>query len=234
VLSLAFEAAGLATVGISLVRELTERVRPPRALWVPFPLGRPLGRPHDAALQRRVLDAAFALLTRPAGPVLEDFPEDIPVSGEDDTLVCAVEILAPRAGRDDLAAELAEVGGWYTRGVAKRGRTTVGLSGLTAGEMPRAAALLERIVESGELPEPPRSEWAPLHYLGLVLHDLRAFYQEAALAQPGPTPNPREVQGWLWTDTEMGALVRRLRDRFRESEEPALKAAAATMVPYGF
>ena len=36
------------TTGISLVRENTASMQPPRALWVPFPLGRPLGVPDDA------------------------------------------------------------------------------------------------------------------------------------------------------------------------------------------
>src|ERR687898_1894693 len=73
----AIEAAGLATVALSLVRPQIERSRPPRALHCEFPLGRPLGRPGDPEFQRRVLSAAFALLQRRDGPVLEDFPETI-------------------------------------------------------------------------------------------------------------------------------------------------------------
>src|ERR671910_544074 len=71
------EAAGLATVALSLVRPQIEQSRPPRALHCEFPLGRPLGRPGDPEFQRRVLSAAFALLQRRDGPVLEDFPEAI-------------------------------------------------------------------------------------------------------------------------------------------------------------
>jgi D-proline reductase (dithiol) PrdB len=37
------EDEGIATTGISLVREHTAGYRPPRFLWVPFPLGRPFG-----------------------------------------------------------------------------------------------------------------------------------------------------------------------------------------------
>ena len=43
------ERGGVPTTQISLIREHTERIRPPRALWVPFELGRPFGVPHDAA-----------------------------------------------------------------------------------------------------------------------------------------------------------------------------------------
>ena len=67
------EEEGIATTQISLIREHTERVRPPRALWVPFELGRPLGLPDDSELQTRVLMAALRLLEAGDGPVLEDF-----------------------------------------------------------------------------------------------------------------------------------------------------------------
>ena len=48
------EDEGVATTQISLIREHSEAMKPPRALWVPFELGRPLGAPSDAAFQRRV------------------------------------------------------------------------------------------------------------------------------------------------------------------------------------
>jgi hypothetical protein len=69
----ALEYAGITTVSLSLLREITEKIRPPRALFVPFPLGYPLGRPHDADLQTRIMRAAFALLERNDVPVLEEF-----------------------------------------------------------------------------------------------------------------------------------------------------------------
>ena len=72
-LSRALERAGLVTVGITLVREHTEKVKPPRALWVPFPYGRPLGAPNDPELQLGVIRAALDLYSAPGGPVLADF-----------------------------------------------------------------------------------------------------------------------------------------------------------------
>ena len=69
------EEEGLATVSISLIRPQTENTRPPRALWVPFELGRPFGPPTDPVFQRRVLLTALRLLERTDGPVLlQDFP----------------------------------------------------------------------------------------------------------------------------------------------------------------
>jgi hypothetical protein len=67
------EYAGITTVSISLLREITEKTRPPRALFVPFPLGYPLGEADNAELQTRIIRAAFALLSRNDCPVLETF-----------------------------------------------------------------------------------------------------------------------------------------------------------------
>lgn len=61
------EKRGIPTVCIALLRGVVERVRPPRALCVPFPHGYPLGEPRNAGQQRAVMTAAFSLLDR-AGP----------------------------------------------------------------------------------------------------------------------------------------------------------------------
>jgi hypothetical protein len=70
------EKAGIATVCLSLLREITEKVRPPRALFVPFRIGYPLGEPHDASLQHRIIFSALALLAPQRSlPVLSDFEQ---------------------------------------------------------------------------------------------------------------------------------------------------------------
>lgn len=56
------ERQGISTVVIQLLRLATEKVRPPRALAVPFRHGYPLDSPNDPAKQRAVLGAALALL----------------------------------------------------------------------------------------------------------------------------------------------------------------------------
>lgn len=63
-----FEKRGISTVCIVLLREVAERVRPPRALWVPYPHGYPLGAPNDPALQTSVIEQALALLESPGPP----------------------------------------------------------------------------------------------------------------------------------------------------------------------
>lgn len=68
------ERRGIATVTLVLLRKVAERVRPPRALALPFRHGFPLDQPNDPSRQRRVIEAALALLAC-AGPppVLEDY-----------------------------------------------------------------------------------------------------------------------------------------------------------------
>jgi hypothetical protein len=90
------------TTQISLVREHTAKITPPRALWVPFELGRPLGVPGDAAFQTRVLRAALQLLEAASGPVLVDFPDDAPAVADAPTpLVCPVSFASPPEGLSD-------------------------------------------------------------------------------------------------------------------------------------
>ncbi len=56
------ERRGIATVVLQLLREVAKRVRPPRALLVPFRHGYPLDRPGDPERQHAVLEAALGLL----------------------------------------------------------------------------------------------------------------------------------------------------------------------------
>lgn len=76
-ISAACERRGISTVAVQPFRHVAERVRPPRGLLVPYPLGHPLGRPNDAEGQHAVLDAMLSLLEREQGPgpVLAQFIE---------------------------------------------------------------------------------------------------------------------------------------------------------------
>ena len=70
------EEAGIPTVVVSTGRDLTELVRPPRSLFVNFPMGNPFGRAGDTLQQRRILDLALGLFhaTTEPGRVV-DAPE---------------------------------------------------------------------------------------------------------------------------------------------------------------
>jgi len=69
------ERQGITTVVIQLLRKVAERVRPPRALCVPFPHGFPMGKPEDSAGQYAVLAAALGILedSSLSPPVLVDY-----------------------------------------------------------------------------------------------------------------------------------------------------------------
>ena len=60
------EKAGVPTVSITLLPEVTDRVAPPRALIVNRPLGFPLGEPNNASMQTDIIWAALRMLTRRA------------------------------------------------------------------------------------------------------------------------------------------------------------------------
>ncbi len=75
----ALEQQGISTVVLQLLRMVTEKVRPPRALFVPFRHGYPLDSPNDPKKQRAVITATLNLLTNPdlKPPAIVDYiPED--------------------------------------------------------------------------------------------------------------------------------------------------------------
>ena len=60
----AIEATGVPTIGITLQREISRRVRTPRALYLRYPFGHPMGEAFAVSQQRTILvDALRALET---------------------------------------------------------------------------------------------------------------------------------------------------------------------------
>jgi len=69
------EEAGIATVCVSTGRDLTEQIRPPRSLFVNFPMGNAFGAPFDVTMQMAILRAALELAETATEPgVLVDLP----------------------------------------------------------------------------------------------------------------------------------------------------------------
>ena len=229
------EAAGLATVQISLIREHTERMTPPRALWVPYELGRPLGVPGDPEFQKRVLRAALKLLERTDGPFIADHEEEVPegTAGADkDGWVCPVSFPAPPGEETSLASLKREISGlkpWYELGLEPRGRTTFGTSGLTIHAV---AEFIAAIAQQGDrapnaLPELPFAE-----SFKRANDDLQAFYQEAATAQPGHGGSHEDVLDWFWGQTQAGKLLLACREKARQSgDEQLIFIVERLMVP---
>ena len=57
------EERGISTISITLDESITKRVKPPRALSVPYGFGYPLGKPNNPELQHAIIAEALALLT---------------------------------------------------------------------------------------------------------------------------------------------------------------------------
>ena len=224
------EAAGVATTGISLVREHSARMCPPRALWVPFELGRPFGAPGDAAFQHRVLAAALALLDAPSGPVLADFPDDAPsgaAPGEEATQwSCPVSFPPPPVDANDLgaalAAEIVRLAPWHTEAIRQRGRSTVGISEF---HIDAAAAYAASF-----LTDPPKADAARARRLKSAIKDLKTYYGEAAAVRPGIAST--DIANWLWRETALGRLMFQLAEALGSHDDAALRYMAEhSLVP---
>jgi len=228
------EEEGIATTQISLIREHTEAMKPPRALWVPFVLGRPFGVPNDPAFQRSVVLAALQLLAKSSGPVLEDFTEEAPgpTGGDAEAFVCPVSFALPAAG-NNLAAEfqreIAKLGTWHELTKKKRGRTTASLSGLKPSQ---AANFVSDLAENDATPS-YRKDLDILPALRLACHDIRAYYLESVAAQPGAKA-AAQAEEWFWTKTAAGKTMFRLRETCNASKNEALQRFGLRAVPTRF
>jgi len=69
------ERRGIPTASITMLPDITRKIRAPRALAVPYPLGFPLGEGNNPSLQTEILLELMALLGRNDVPVLEAFSE---------------------------------------------------------------------------------------------------------------------------------------------------------------
>ena len=226
----AIEAGGIATTVIGLVRPHLEKAKPPRALFVPFQLGRPLGEPEDAAFQTRVLVAALRLLERADGPViLDDYAETAPgaLDVPDWRPPFALSFARlPEAGdvpgwTRALQGEMALVAPHYERARATRGRTSVGTSQQPPDAWPDYAATFL----GGALPLPPPKLPSAGLALRFLADDLKAYYGEAAQSA-GVAPASRQLDRWFWSETIAGQLLHRLRAAGMASENSALKTVA--------
>ena len=209
-----FEAAGLSTVVIVPIRNVAERMRPPRALAVEFPLGLPLGKPGDADFQHRVLDAAFALFEKPTPPVLEGLPGSDPIR-DSEPLVCS---LPPRYD-PELHPAVDEAQGLraaYDRAVAKHGRTTVG-SHASADDIPDAIGKFARIA-AGE----PWDQVGLDGSAGRIGQEIRTYYEELACELADAPAGPWAVERWFYERTETGKVLLQARRKMREAGAPQL------------
>lgn len=237
-LSHILEDEGIPTTHISLIRTHTEKIKPPRALVVPFELGRPLGAPNEPDFQRRVLHDCLALLERPSGPVLEDFPDLPPGEDEEEAhgWACPVNFAPPVDDVSDadlvhqsLLQEVNLLRPWYEEAVRNYKRSAFGISGKTPEEIARFLAGF--VIDPEGTAPPVDGETIGVGFKRLA-DDLRYFYTEAAIARPDQRTRDLDVANWLWGETTLGKVLVLIRDYAMETEEPSMKALAITaMVP---
>jgi hypothetical protein len=228
VLARVFEEAGLTTLTIAMVREHAQKVKPPRALFVPFPFGYALGKPNDPQLQHRVIGAAIDLLQREQGPVLEDFPED--EAPEPLVQASGVQGVTAEAAQDP-ADEVTVLRAFYERWVEDHnGRTAVGLSGISQRRWRGVIRFLEAYSrgEDADMKERP-AEVPVLQFIRYCIDDLKAFYYEARMAQR-PNVSEVELHRWFWGETAISRLMRAVAQRMTATDDPVLKYFADGLV----
>ena len=212
------------TTGISLVRENTVSMKPPRSLWVSFPLGRPLGIPLDASFQHRVIKAALNLLSNAKGPVLEDFLEDVPTIDETSMTTCPVSF--PKNFDDDswkarLVKEYTTLQPWYEMSLRRRNsRTLVGISDMPPG---KNIQRLANYLDKNQLPD-------DIQWLKPAIEDLKAYYQEAMIAQPGDYDTD-SLFNIFWQETQLGAGLLLICKQYQQSDNPDLQLIARMLAP---
>jgi hypothetical protein len=224
------EDEGVATAGISLVREMTERLRPPRFLWVPFELGRPFGAPDEPEFQTRVLRAALTLFECPDGsPVLEDFPDDAPGSSATDMTgwSCPISFPPADASQDpallaNILGELSNLSPWQTLAMEKRGRTGVGAARM---EIEESARFLHALLEGKGITDNPTETLSLGQTFRGASEDMKAFYMEAATAQPGQASS-RQLADWFWGETAAGELLLALQPVCLKSTDAGVRRVA--------
>ena len=213
--------AGIATVQVSLIRPVSEAVRPPRALWVPFPLGRPLGPPNRPDIQIDVLRQTLGLVDQPAAPALVDYPDiiedDIP---DEEGWSCPVifPTAEPHTESDSLKAQLRTetqlLRPWFDEGLRRRGRTTVGTSGKGPDSIGEMLGILVNFSADADMEVPDGYAHPMPQLLRYLTADIRAFYFEAATSKPGVTsPSPEDLEEWFFLETMVGDVFYQVRER---------------------
>ncbi|MEM8620740.1 MAG: hypothetical protein AAGF73_13555 [Actinomycetota bacterium] len=206
-----FEQAGITTVNVGLVRGQLETSRPPRALYVEFPLGRPLGRPDDVELQTAVLTAALDLTSRDDGPFIVDYSEVIADEG-DEPAACPM----PPRHDPDLHPAIDEARGIrnaYQRNVDATGRTLLGR--VASPDVDGVVTLLEQVLrlENGERLDDIGWDTNTAIAAG---QDIRAYYEEAGLQLADKVVGARSLESWFYSATEAGQLIRRAQKVMKE------------------
>lgn len=237
------EREGVATTSISLIREHTEQILPPRALWVPFYFGRPLGIPSDPDFQTGVLRAALDLLPTATEHTIADYPIEAPEESFSDTWACPVSFASPDAdtptGR--LRGEVQRLRPWWEETYRSRKRSLIGASGGRPEHIESMVEFLSAMANGAPFDRVPEDldtvPWtAPMPLLiRHVAEDVRLYYQEAAASQPGNVaPSHKALNTWIFNETALGATIIEIGKRMGEADDKRILAVRFLMIPEGF
>jgi hypothetical protein len=134
-----------------------------------------------------------------------------------------------------LLDELSRLRPWYEEARRNRGRTTVGISGIDAGAIEQAAEALARLAAGETIAAPDNAVHDPPILYRFLADDVKAYYFEAAAAQPGrAAPTSDELARWLFTETTLGEVLFRMRERFAASDDEAELRLRGAIVPAAY
>jgi len=223
------EREGLPTVAIGLIPLHVSLMRPPRALVVPFELGRPFGAPEAPELQRAVMDRALGLLERNDGPILETFTHKANGTNAASGWSPPIERAPDMDLADDeaafaaaLKAEIAALQPACDRWIAQGGRRLDRISGRTSSDI---ADLMLELARNPSMPSPMPGYPAELA-VKFAADDLKHAYYQAALAQPGAVTDI-EVDDWFFGETLAGRLLFALRAALLDADDEAVRSFAS-------
>ena len=213
-------------MALSLIREHTVKVKPPRAVYVPFPLGLPVGHPGNAAQQQAVLELAFSTLDAVGGPVLLDYVDESAAQEAGSPLQASEVEVSGQAYEADLATEVTLMRRYWEQHLAATGRTGVGLLPFPPQRFRGVVRFLEAYAKdlSEDSDLRPAETPVPL-FVRHCIDDLRSMYVEARI-QTHPQESSPDRQRWLLGTTALGVIMRALRDAMKASDDPQTKAIA--------
>jgi hypothetical protein len=227
-------------VCISLIREQSEAVNPPRALWVPFALGRPLGSAGDPDFQKGVIRAALGMLGTATKPTIEDYPLEAPEEAGPGVWACPVSFAKPIADTiaERLVAEVNRMAPWALETRRNRGRTLFGVTGTAPDEFEVLARALGSLAEDGDMTQPPEAGIAWHFPMPLLIRhiadDLRTLYHEAVAAQPGPdAPNHAALSAWIFESTALGEALTAVADHLTAAGSSQDLIVRGFLIPEG-
>lgn len=227
------EQHGISTVVIGLIRLHLEKTLPPRSLWVPFELGRPLGAPTDSSLQHRVLLQALQLVETTTARQIVDFAE------EDTRAMADPAWQAPQTAKSTTVRHECEaLGKSHNQWVASTGRTSVGVTGLP---IEQCADIIDHVIEHGVAPSSARDGISDVLMLRLAVDDIKAYYTEAALnslasdnrsqsSGSRAAPSSRQIDDWFWLATYAGTTLAQLREKLIVSDDARLEGFARRFI----